>query len=414
MISRFYNYLQGVRSNLWFTPALFSLVFFAITLTSYFLETKYLSENFNLPSLFFDIGVEDAKDISLSLLGSTITLATLAISVTMVALSLAASQLGPRLIKVFMADKRTKALIGVFFGVVFACFTLTLILHTSNEAEYKYQITINLVFMFCFIDLFVLLAFINHVAKSCIADNVVLDVKRELESAIRRLAENAPKVNKKSCPKKKDWEAHFEDNTASLYFEDCGYIQNVDYDKIVKIAKDKSLYINVLHEAGDYIFKGQECLKISPENMLEDDTREALKNAFIIGNVRTATQDLEYSVRHMVEIAIRALSPGINDSFTAANVVDHLSGALSILLRQDFRVEWKSCPNEETFIHIKSKSEEEILISAFDKIRDSASNTPFVLQKTVDNLSILLTLSDEAEQKKTIKSQIKLLKDNLK
>ena len=92
-----------------------------------------------------------------------------------------------------------------------------------------------------------------------------------------------------------------------------------------KYCAKHNLYAHVDFKPGHFIVTGQDSLNVYSKSKDADKLKDNIKDFFIIGDNRTPTQDVEYSVRHLVEIAIRALSPGINDSFTAMGALDHLA-----------------------------------------------------------------------------------------
>ncbi len=311
MLAKLYNTIQLLKSDLWFIPALFCFVFFAVTLASYYLETHYLS-NLDLPAYFFQGSTDDAKSVIIALLSAMITMATLAISITIVVLSLAASQLGPRLIKSFMEDQKTKDFFGLFFGTVIACFVLTVILHSRTSEAVTPQVTISFVFVLCLVNLFVLLAFVNHVARSCIADNIILKVSDDLMAALKRLTRNNERNEEpEDVNEQVDWPKDFQQISTHLFFDRSGYVQNIDYDTLIDFAAKHDCRMEIIFKSGYFLVRGEDGVRLYSKSPLPDDAELTIKNCFIIGDSRTSTQDIEYSVRHLVEIGIRALSPGL-------------------------------------------------------------------------------------------------------
>ena len=424
MISKIQNFWLILKSSLWFIPAIFCFVYFILTLGIYVLEISYL-DDIKLPPLFFNGGTSDAKSLAIALLSTMITMATLAISITMVVLSLSASQLGPRLIKTFMADRKTQTYIGLFFGAVIACFVLTMILYDAGPYQSNPRITITTVFAVCFANLFVLLAFVHHVAQSSIADNVILKVARDLAKAVERL------TNKKVdfCPADQDgdgseWPQDFEKKFERVHFERSGYVQHINYPELISLAQKHDLHIQIVFKAGHFLVQGENGVQIYPtadlkarDKKKDQDTYaqidKAVRNCFIIGSTRTPTQDIEYSIRHLVEIAIRALSPGLDDSFTGMTVLDHMSAALAVL----FQKETVSgvMADEEGVIRLNTKQSDEtdILFSAFDQIRQSGRDNPAVTRHVLAKLLILASLARSDSQKAGISYQLDMIEFDL-
>tara|TARA_R110002126_G_scaffold279836_1_gene426907 strand:+ start:47925 stop:49274 length:1350 start_codon:yes stop_codon:yes gene_type:complete len=422
MISKLYNYWQILKGNLWFVPAVFCVIFLGVTAAFYSIEVHYF-QNYDYPKFFFHGTTDDAKSVTITLLSAMITMATLAISITMVVLSLAASQLGPRLIKTFMADRRTKDFIGLFFGTVMACFVLTVILHSHATQTATPQMTISAVFSLCLINLFVLLGFVHHVAQASIADNIILKVSTDLKSALNRLTTDIVKHRYDKPEESSAWPDDFDTKSHHIIFAQSGYVQNINYDRIMEVACKENLLIQITFKAGHFLVKGEDGVRIyaqangntegsSNDNI--DDAQNKIRAAFIIGDQRTATQDIEYPIRHLVEIAIRALSPGINDSFTAMNVLDHLSAALAVLCEKETPEEAFYDDNGTRRMQAKQSDDSDIVHSALDQIRFNGRAMPSVTRHFLKKLQILATLAKDDTMKSALKRQLTAILHDLK
>lgn len=414
MLAKLYNYLQILKSDLWFIPALFCFVSFCIILSGYYAETHYFS-NLNVPEYFFQGSTDDAKSVIIALLSAMITMATLAISITIVVLSLAASQLGPRLIKSFMEDRKTKDFFGLFFGTVIACFVLTIILHSRTSEAVTPQMTISLVFGLCLVNLFVLLGFVNHVAQSCIADNIILKVSEDLMSALKRLTRDSKPFKKpEEAHDKVDWPKDFDQISTDLFFDRSGYVQNIHYEAIVNFAAKHDCRIHIRFKSGHFLVRGEDGVRLYTKSPLPDDAQNIIKDCFIVGEGRTATQDIEYSIRHLVEIAIRALSPGINDAFTAMHVLDQLSVAVAFVFEKETPSEHFYDEDGVKRLIARQVNIEDLIFSAFEQIRYNGSEMPSIIRHMVKTLRTLSGLTDSSDAKRALLAQADSLKTDLK
>ncbi len=413
MISKLYNFWQILKGNFWFVPAAFCFLSIFFISSLYYLEVRYFKE-LDLGSYVFQGTTDDAKSVTITLLSAMITMATLAISITIVVLSLAASQLGPRLIKTFMADRKTKDFIGLFFATVMACFVLTVILHSRTSEAITPQITISAVLGLCLVNLFVLLGFVHHVAQSCIADNVVRNVSYDLHDALRRLTRDSEKQNLDKKPEKSNWPKDFDTMSRRIFFERSGYVQHIDYAHLMELALDYNLRLNVSFKAGQFLVQGQDGVRIYSKIGLDENIEKAVKNSFIIGESRTPTQDLEYSVRHLVEIAIRALSPGINDSFTAVSVLDHLSQSLSILFQKETMSEEFFDEDGIQRMHAVQSDDADIIFTAFDQIRFNSSHMPSMVRHMLQTFIVLEELTKDKNSRLALLKQVEAIKHDVK
>lgn len=413
MISYLYNFWQLLRGNLWFVPAIFCLCSFGFITAFYFIEQEYL-QSWDISDYLFQGSTDDAKAITVTLLSAMITMATLAISITIVVLSLAASQLGPRLIKSFMSDRKTKDFIGLFFATVIACFVLTIILHSRTSEAITPQITISLVFVMCFINLFVLLGFVHHVAKSCIADNVILRVSHDLKDALNRLTKDVQSTPNDKETTRKNWPSDFDHVSTHIFFERSGYVQHINYEKMADYCAEHNLYVRITFKPGRFLVSGEDGVHVYSKSKKSEKLKEKIRHYFIIGENRTPTQDLEYSVRHLVEIAIRALSPGINDSFTAMTVVDHLASAIAILFEKETAATHFYDDDGQLRIQATQSDDAAIVFTAFDQILHSSEGMPSMMRHLLKRFTVLVKLAPDQNAKKALLLQLRGIEHCLK
>lgn len=411
MFSKIYNSWQILKGNLWFFPAFISVLYLSFTIGIYLIEVNHF-QKFSLQNILFNGGSDDAKALLATLLSSMITMATLAISVTMVVLSLAASQLGPRLIRTFMSDRKTKIYIGLFFGAVVACFTLTMILHDAGPEDYIPRLVIMVVFIACFANLFVLLGFFHHVAQSSIADNIITKVASDLNTSLDRLTVNENSQTLKE-PDKSDWPKDFDQKKEHIYFKRSGYVQNINYEQIASFAEKQGLYVQIFFKAGHFLVEGEDGVRIYPKNKLCEEVENYIRECFIIGDARTPTQDIEYSIRHLVEIGLRAQSPGQDDNFTAITVLDRLSAAMAILFKKETSPEWIEDDKGRVRVRAKQSNEADIIFSAFDQMRHSARDKPDIIYHILKKLKILCELAHTEAQKQGLLKQLKEIEYSL-
>ncbi len=405
-----YNYLMALQANLWLVPACYCAFFFAITAGLYLAEMAY-PEMLHGSIRLFQGETADAKSVIATLLSAMITMATLAISITIVVLSLAASQLGPRLIKSVMSDRRTKDFIGMFFGAIVACFVLTVILHSRQPDQPVPQTTIAFVFLLVFVNLFVLLGFVHHIAQSCIADSVISRESRELNQAIGRLAEDKGDETREAA----SLPDGFEESGIALTLKKSGYIQQIDYKTAVDRAAAADVTVRIDVSAGYFVIAGEKIGWIhgAGEGEKAEKTAKAIAGTFNVDTTRTPTQDIEYSVRHMVEIAVRALSPGINDSFTAIQVIDQLSAALAVLFRKTVPREDHTDDDGVMRLCAETSGTDDIVFNAFDSIRHACSGKPDVSRHLLAKLKVLASCARTARVRSALDDQVKAIDQDL-
>lgn len=118
---------------------------------------------------------------------------------------------------------------------------------------------------------------------------------------------------------------------------------------------------------------------------------------------------MEYSIRHLVEIALRALSPGINDSFTAVNVIDHLTAGMNISFQDENAPQWLNDKDGDLRLHVKRDTDKDLIFAAFDQIRHNAAGNVHVLNHLKEKIKVMKNLCRTKEQKAGLQKQIKLI-----
>lgn len=166
---------------------------------------------------------------------------------------------------------------------------------------------------------------------------MIAEVGHDLDETIDRLF---PKKIGRGAPEHKrrmeeDIPADFERDACPIRASGSGYIQAVNDDELMKIATENNLTVRLNYRPGNFVVQGSNFVMVWPSERVNKKLTQKINDAFILGNQRTSTQDVEFSVNQLVEIAVRALSPGINDPFTAIRCIDQLSVALCHLLERD-------------------------------------------------------------------------------
>lgn len=330
-IERLRNVLIALRASLWLIPAGLSIgaVLLARGLVTWEREGRLGRID---AWWFFTADAETARELLSTLLSAMINMTSLVISVTMVVLTLAASQLGPRLIWNFLRDREIQAVLGTFFATIFFILVVIRSIAEPNPPLVAVTVASGLVGL-C---LFALLFHVNKVSRAIIADTVLDEVAGELRGAFEGLrpaeADDQPETMAEA-----DLQAWSRMQVRQATASRSGYVQVVEYGALVRHAEAHDLFIDLCRRAGHYVLAGQPLAALHGRTAVSGDLAAAVADAVVIGNQRTPTQDLEYSVRELVEIAVRALSPGINDPYTAIGALHQLGGALAILFGRKLR-----------------------------------------------------------------------------
>ena len=403
MLARFKTLWERVRTSLWFLPGLMTLS--ALALAWLTLRTRIkLGDGIDAVWWLHSGSAADAARLLSSLLASMITMATLAISITMVVLTLAANQLGPRLIRSFMADRRTQIMLGFFLAtIVYVVLVLRSINSEIRDAEVP-NLAVSMGTLMVLICVFLLLFFIHHLARSIVADAVIHRIGLDLDAAIKRMLPEADAPPEPLAERPSEWE-----DSAILRSKLGGYIDAIDHAGLVQCAKKAGAVIELSFRPGQHILPRGEHGWIHPTTAPTEDIEAQLTSNVILAGERSGNDDLEFSIRQLVEIALRALSPGVNDPFTAIAVIDRLGVSLAFIMQRGrARSVW--CDDDGAVRLITPAPTFPGLADiAFNQIRQAGEGQPAILIRLMTTLVQLAEQTQNAQQRRVLLEHIDMV-----
>ena len=335
-------------------------------------------------------GAEGASLLLGTVAGSMIAIAGTVFSMTLVALSLASSQLGPRLLRNFMRDTANQVVLGTFVDTFVYCLLVLRTIRRADEVAFVPHLSVSIALLLALVSIGVLIYFIHHVSVSIQADEVVAQVCRELEKGIDRLFPSQlglPMSVASTAPGEAELPAAFTREARPVGAIEGGYLQRIDADTLMALAKEEDLRLRLERRPGHYVVKGQAMVMVWPGERVTEALVDKINAAFVLGDQRTAAQDVEFSFRQLVEIAVRALSPGINDPFTAIACVDRLRSALCRLARRDIPSPLRFDSEGRLRMVAPGPSFAGIVDMAFNQIRQNARANPAVSIRMLDAIA---------------------------
>jgi uncharacterized membrane protein len=387
-----------LSASLWFLPVLLMAAAVALSFI-----TLYLDSLFRIPALVSAgrgsfIGQEGSRQLLATIAASMITVASLVFSITVVALQLAASQLGPRVVTRFMEDKVNQVVLGTFLATFLYALLILRAVPEGGETALLPNLSVVVAVVLTMASLIWLVYFIHHLAESIQADTAIAEVSGELHHAIGRMfpaIETAPaKLAPGTMPPL--------DRSAELPGEVClkerGYIQAIDSRALLKLATRHDLIMELRCRPGDFVVAGVSAVAIWPSGSLTADVDEDVLESIVIGYRRTPTQDVEFALSLIVQMALRALSPALNDPITAITCVDRLAAAVVEILRRPPLP--SHIPDADGVIRLilSPSTFEGALGVAFDDIRQSARGHARVLIRLAEVFTMLVAFAQTEEQ----------------
>ncbi len=229
-----------------------------------------------------------------------------------------------------------------------------------------------------------LIAFIHHIALQIQAPVVIERVTADLNRALERHFPDREEEDEASVEEQRedvDWKGE-------IYSTREGYIQAIDYDALAALAREKEILFALKKKPGDFITT-RSLLACQSGTGDEDEISERLSQSFIVGSRRTPRQDFECAVSELVEVAVRALSPGINDPFTAVNCVDRLGAVLAKLARRPPQRSRRYDSDEKLRLFVETLDFPAVLNSAFHQIRQYSGGAVAVLIRLLESMQLI-------------------------
>lgn len=398
-MQHFMNLLTRMRASLWLIPAAMCAAMLGLAYAMVFSPLDLPGLNEDEYWWLFSGDAATARDLVGAILSGIITMTSLVVSITMVVLSQASGQLGPRLIDNFLRDRQIQAVLGVFSGTVFYCLFVLRSINEDLGTDYVPHIAITTATILAMLCLLALLFYVHKVARSIVADTVVSQVAASLESAILREARIGPAD--KHSPSRGHYALTF-----PLSLSESGYVQVVEFDHLVDLAKREDFIIEVRVRPGYFVLRQSPALVVQSNAHLSDEVCTAIRRAFTVGQDRTPTQDLEYSVRQLVEIAVRALSPGMNDPFTAVAVINRLGSALELAALNSSPIRYHSDDAGNLRVLAIPSDLSDLFDTALNQIRQAASQTPAVLHQLAHICAQLAHVMPDASSRGSLQGHV--------
>ena len=378
MTARLRKLLAVMAETFWILPGAMVLagVLLAIGLVSLDRGNLVPTPLIDSPWLY-DGGATGARTLLGAVASSTIGVAGTVFSITIAALSLAAGQMGPRLLRNFTRDRGNQATLGAFLGTFSYVMMVLRSVRTSSEGEFVPHLALTVGILLAFICVATLVFFVGHMAGRINVDTVIDAVSADIRTAVRRLMQENPSP---PPPPASHWRS-----AAVVTDRRHGYLQQLDSQGLADWATRHETSIRLLVRPGDYVFPGAPVALVAPP---ADGAADAIVKATAVGGQRISDDDLEFSLRQLVDVAVRALSPAINDPHTAISVLDRLGSALcdAAPLHLSTGV---MLANAIPVLVVPATDYGGLVDTMFNMIRQNAASSPAVLIRMIEVLTIV-------------------------
>lgn len=425
---------EALRTTFWLAPTVMVVVAVLLFVVTIEIDWAAYHQHLHLPFWVESGSADAARQVLIAIAAATITVVGVVFSITILALTLASQQFGPRMMRNFVRDVGNQLTLGTFVATfVYSVLALVSITSVAHRPDFVPHLCVSTSEALLLVDLAVLIYFIHHIAKSIQLPEVIAGIARDLMGAIDaefpdHVAAGAPAPGPSGLPAVgapavptaggagvgpppaagdrpvAELLRLLDDRGGTVTASNSGYLQFVGYAQLVGIAARLDAVVRLNHRAGHFVVAGSPLATVWPRGAA-DQVRMALSEAHVTGPHRTLMQDPVFAVDQLVEIAIRALSPAVNDTFTALTCIDWLSAGLSRLsgralsdavYRDDFgRV--RLIASFPSYAHMVNR--------AIDKIRQAARGMPAVIIRLIDALTVVAEQTTSVDQRRVLLRQ---------
>jgi uncharacterized membrane protein len=391
---------EALRTNLWVVPTCMVALIVALFAVTSGVDLEAAAGRLTLPAWVSSGSADAARQILIAIAAAVITVAGVVFSITILVLQLASQQFGPRMLRNFIRDGGTQASLGAFVATfVYSILALTSV--TGPPQEFIPHLSTTVAVALTLVDLGVLIYYIDHVATSIQLTSVVSGIAQDFRSTLANVQADAKRLQVDVPGGDSAASTNVPDFAGRIASEESGFLQAIGHERLVEIATSADAIIRLLHRPGHFVVAGQLLAVVAPARAVEV-VASALTGAHIVGPNRTLTQDPGFAIDQLVEVAIRALSPAVNDTFTALNCIDWLGDCLC-------RACAESLPSgiyRDASGHVRliepGITQERLIKGATDKIRQAGRGMPAVLIRQLENLRKVMEAAFTPGQREVI------------
>lgn len=319
---------EALRTNLWIVPVMETVLVIVLFVISYTVDRAAYDGLIRLPSWVLNGTADVARVLLATVAAAIITVVGIVFSITIVALTLASTQFGPRMLRNFVRDPGTQLSLGTF--VASFCYAMITLVSVGGgpHGDFVPHLSITVTLIMTLFDVAVLIFFLNHIATMIQLPVVIANIATTLDDEIAALERGgALGVGAGRGPSHEELLAHLDESGAAIRTPRSGYLQVIRHDVLVKIAAEADAVVQLPYRPGHFVVAGQVIALVWPPEAA-DSVAERLALGHVTGAYRTLPQDISFGFDQLVEIALRALSPAVNDTFTGMTCVDWIADCL--------------------------------------------------------------------------------------
>ncbi len=384
---RLSSFAERLRASLFFVPMIAVIVAVCFGIGGLAVD-RHLDQQSRLP-LGLTSTVDSARAVLSTIAGATIGFAGIAFSVSLLIIQLGSSQYSPRVVHTLFRDPFNKRVMALVVGTFTYCIIVLRSVRSPLEeggTAVVPNLSVAVAVFLGIVTILAIVAFINHSAHSMDVSEILGRVRREAITHIRTEWKQAEPGQQLTRPVPNVRHADQADHV--VRFARSGWVQQLDLAALMDCAP-KGGVVEVDTFAGRYAIEGTPMCRLSPPPTDLEDADRKVRAAIAIGDTRTMQQDVSYGLRQLADVALKALSPGINDPTTAQDAIFHSAAVLAELLQRDPPSPRQLGSEGRQLLLIQQPTHDDLVRLAFDETRRAAVSQPTVSVYLLEALHLL-------------------------
>jgi len=363
--------------------------------------------------------VDDARAVLGAILGAVSTVLALIFSVTLLVFSMAVSQFGPRLMPYFLRNRTMQVTLGLFLATFLHSLAAFVITGRRGDAVFVPQLTVLTSVALVFVSFCYLVVYNNRVAQAIQTNNVLAHIVENLHAAVSQLREprviETDTITPGQVATGEPADALRDQCTAAggaVLATTSGYLQRIDNVRLVRSAKRRDAIVYLLFRPGQFVLEGELLAYVLPASR-QSELAATIRGAVSFGQHRTLEQDIEFAFAQLSEIAIRALSPAVNDTYTGLSCIDWLGDSLRMLITfPNSDGAWRTHHGRIRLL-LPQIRVARVVRAALDLVREAGATSPAVMIRLLQTLARLAALLINDEQRQAILEQVEAVRQGM-
>jgi uncharacterized membrane protein len=393
---RLLQFYETVKNSFWFLPSAMAILAAVAALGSVALDHAWGSDWVRNIGWVWAGSASGARSVLSTVAGSVMTVVSVVFSITVTALAFASGQFGPRVLRNFTADRGNQFVLGTFIATFVYCLLVLRTVRSVEETGFVPYLSVNLGMALAVASLAVLIYFIHHVSQSIQVENLVAAIGDDFCEMLPRVFPENIGHDRENLNDIGDDEPLLKDETWNcarvIDARSEGYIQRVDDARLMKFAIEHDVVLKLEKRPGDFLTRDATLMRVLASEQTGQtgpQLERELQECFYVGAHRTAQQDAAYPIQQLVEIALRALSPGVNEPFTALACIDRLGSSLQSVARRRIPSPLRRDQNGVLRIVAHPVTFDELAKNAFAPIRLYGKTNPEISVRLLDAIGDL-------------------------